>query len=81
MLSAINKRIEKLEAEVFWAGPSILEPPTVKHGRGRRPLLETQELLQRRDHLTYWLEQNWPYLSVALRKARNSQESVIGRMR
>jgi hypothetical protein len=33
-------------------------------------------LLKRRDHLANWMERNWPYLSVALRKAKNSHEAI-----
>jgi hypothetical protein len=76
MLAEMNKRIERLEAEVFGAGADVLGTLPVKHGKGRRPLLELHELLQRRDHLTNWLERNWPYLSVALRKAGNAQEAA-----
>jgi len=75
MLAQMHKRIERLETHVFWAGTDDLETP-VKQGRGRKPLLDQKELLQRRDHLTYWLEGNWPYLSVALRKCKDAQQAA-----
>jgi hypothetical protein len=75
-LEEIDERTKQLEAEVFGGGASILWPPPVKRGKGRRPLLEEEVLLERRDHLTNWMERNWPYLSVALRKAKNSHEAI-----
>jgi hypothetical protein len=39
---------------------------------GRKPKLETDKLLKRREHLTSWLEQNWPRLSVALHGTETS---------
>jgi len=76
MLAEIDERTQQLEAEVFGGGASVPGPPPLKRGKGRRPLLEKDVLLQRRDHLTNWMERNWPYLSVALRKARNSHEAI-----
>ena len=59
---------------MFWGyGPP---PLPVKHGKGQPSKLHKEELLKRRDGLVHWLEQNWPYLSVALRKARNSQDAL-----
>ena len=71
-LKTMDKRIKLLETEIFWAGPPPQASPTAKRRKGRRPKLEQQELLARRTQLTTWLEQNWPYLSVALRKAKSA---------
>jgi hypothetical protein len=76
MVSELRERIERLEADAFGTGTYVLASPLVKRGKGRRPKLEPEEVLQRRDRLTNWMEQNWPFLSVALRAARNSQEAV-----
>jgi hypothetical protein len=75
-LSDFSERIERLEAEVFGTGADVFAPTPVKRGKGRRPKLEPEELLQRRDRLTAWVEQNWPYLSVALSKAKNSPQAI-----
>lgn len=76
MLAEMNKRIERLEAQAFWAGTDDLGMSQEKQTRGRRSLLEQKVLLDRRDHLTTWIERNWPYLSVALRKAKNAQDAA-----
>lgn len=75
-LSEINERIEQLEAEVFGAGANPLGPPPSKRGKGRKPKLEPKKLLHRRDQLTNWVERNWPYLSIELRKARSPQQAI-----
>jgi len=75
-LAEIDERTKRLEAEIFGTGTEILALPLVKRKKGRRPKLEPAELLHRRDQLTNWMEQNWPYLSVALRKVNNSQGAV-----
>jgi hypothetical protein len=71
-ISELQERVEQLENEVFPCGPSILSPLRTKPRMGRKPKLETEKLLKRRVHLTAWLEQNWPRLSVAMRRAENS---------
>jgi hypothetical protein len=76
MLSKMIERIERLEAEVFGTGAAVVNSPSVKRGKGRRPRLEQEELIHRRDPLTNWLERNWPYLSIALRKAKNSRQAI-----
>jgi len=75
-LAEIKERLEKLEAEVFATGVEVLPSPVVKRKKGRRPLLEQKILLERRDNLTNWIERNWPYLSVALRKTRSSPDAI-----
>ncbi len=72
LLSELRARVERLEGEVFPCGPDDLSLSPPKPRKGRKPNLETGELLKRRLYLTAWLEQNWPPLSVALRRAENS---------
>jgi len=72
LVSELRARVEQLEKQVFPCGPNDLSPPEPKPRKGRKPKLETDEVLKRRMHLTSWLEQNWPRLSVALQKAESS---------
>lgn len=75
LLSSLCARVEQLEKEVFPCGPNALSLPQPKPRRGRKPKLDTGELLKRRIDLTAWLEQNWPRLSVAVRRAEKSCNS------
>ena len=81
MLAELRSRVEQLEAEIYGyrtsKSPSSSSVPKVRNGR--RPKLEGEVLLKRRISLTAWLEQNWPRLSIPLRKAeasRNASEAV-----
>ena len=81
MLSELRSRVEQLEVEVYGdrksKPPSPSSVPNVRSGR--KPKLEVETLLKRRISLTAWLEQNWPRLSVPLRKAEasgNASEAV-----
>jgi len=76
-LSELRKRIEKLERQVFPYGPERLDSVMQRSGKGRKPKLETKHLLQRRESLTTWIEQNWPRISVAMRKAESSSNPAI----
>ena len=76
MLSEVTRRLNRLELEIFEAEGGPLTQAPQKPKRGRKPRLEKTELFERRDHLVQWLERNWPYLSVALRTARNSQQAI-----
>jgi len=75
LISNLQERVSRLEGEVFGTGVYPLAP-SVTPRRGRSPSLETNELLKRRDQITYWLEQNWPFLSLALRKAVNADQAI-----
>jgi hypothetical protein len=73
-LSELRGRIEQLEIE-FFGYPSLPRnfiPPQRKPRKGRKPKLETNELLERWKCLTTWLEQNWPLLLIPMRKAEGS---------
>lgn len=54
----------------------MLPPLPVKPEMGRKRKLEQEELLKRRDVLSRWVEEAWPFLSVALRKAKNSDHAL-----
>ena len=43
---------------------------------GRKRKLEQEGLLKRRDMLTRWIEEDWPALSVALRKAKSADDAL-----
>jgi hypothetical protein len=76
MISDLQQRVLRLEAELFGTGAFVLGPPPVKPGMGRKRKLEQEELLKRRDLLSRWVEEDWPLLSVALRKAKNSDDAL-----
>jgi hypothetical protein len=76
MIAELRHRIERLEAEVLDDVGSVLPEPAVRRRKGRRPAIEISALLERRNRLATWLEQNWPQLSIALRKAKDSRESI-----
>jgi hypothetical protein len=76
MISDLQERVLRLEAELFGTGAWVLGPPPVKPRMGRKRKLEQQELLKRRNELSNWVERDWPFLSVALRKARNADHAL-----
>jgi hypothetical protein len=76
MLSELRTRVNRLESELLPYGPKISEPPQ-RPRKGRKPSLETERLFERRKNLTTWLEQNWPRLSVAVRKSERSGNSSV----
>lgn len=76
MISDLQERVLRLEAELFGTGAFVSGPPTAKHGMGRKRLLEQQEVLKRRDVLTRWIEVDWPLLSVALRKTKSADDAL-----
>ena len=76
MISDLQERVLRLEAESFGTGAFVLGPQPVKPGMGRKRKLEQEELLKRRDQLSNWVEQDWPFLSVELRKAKNSDDAL-----
>ncbi len=76
MISDLRDRVLRLEAELFGTGAFLLGPLPVKPEMGRKRKLEQGELLRRRDTLTRWVEEDWPLLSIALRKAKNSDHAL-----
>lgn len=43
---------------------------------GRPPKLASEEVIQRRNHLSHWIENCWPILFLALRKAKSATEAL-----
>lgn len=74
-LQRVIQRLGRLEEEVFGVGVARPETKPAKKKMGRKPKLDQQELLNRRDQLVGWMEQVWPALSVALRK-ENPHEAI-----
>src|ERR1019366_2229951 len=72
LLSTLRRRVEQLEGEVFPCGLPLDASQVATPRKGRKPRLETEEILKRRASLSSWLEQNWPRLSVPLRRAESS---------
>lgn len=76
MISDLHERVLRLEAELFGTGAASLGPLPVKPGIGRKPKLDPEELLKRRDLLSRWIESDWLSLSIALRMAKNSDQAL-----
>jgi hypothetical protein len=76
LISDLHERVLRLEAELFGTGAFLLGPLPVKPEMGRKRKLEQVELLERRDTLTRWVEEDWPLLSIALRKAKNCDHAL-----
>ncbi len=84
-LAEINRRLEQLEGHAFithlgpqevTVGFQRVEPAPAKKQRGRKPLLESAVVLERRGQLAYWIEQDWPQLSQELRRAKNADNAL-----
>lgn len=77
-VSELTKRVEELEQRGRFELP---KPPKLK--RGPKPKLRQTQLLNRRDSLIYWLEDNWPELSRAIRSAKTREQLIptLRRMR
>lgn len=78
-LFSLNDRVSRLEIDTSgsWLPP---HPASVKRGMGRKPKIEPDEVLKRRDQLVVWIERAWPFLSIALRKAKRPQDAVAAMM-
>ena len=74
-LSDLETRISRLESESLGLCVLPQEPPLAKQGMGRKRRIEVAEVLKRRDQLVSWFESVWPFLSIALRKAKNSRDA------
>jgi hypothetical protein len=79
-LSALEDRVSRLESESVesWLSP---KPPAVKREKGRRPKIELEQVLERRNQLVTWFERAWPFLSIDLRKANHSRNAVAAMMK
>ncbi len=77
-LTEICERLERLEAEVFGTDVLCQSPlPPRPSKKGRKPRIDPKEVLERRDRLTVWLEQNWPFLSVRLSEAEKPVHAAV----
>lgn len=76
MISELRERVSRLEEQLFGTEAFVSGPPLVKPGMGRKRKLQQEELLKRRDTLSRWVEQDWPCLSIALRKAKNADQTL-----
>ncbi len=80
----LTRRIEELEFRVLQIEPYPYDPrngllalgSTPPKNKGRKPGVEREDLLRLRDALTTWLEQDWPKLSVGIRRAKSGKEAV-----
>jgi hypothetical protein len=81
-IAELEKRVAELEQQ-FHSMNHFDLPTAPKPKRGPKPRLRESELLRRRDSLIYWLEDNWPELSRAIRKAKNGEQLIpaLRRMR
>jgi hypothetical protein len=71
----LRERVRKLEGVVSGNEPLLFvgEEPSGEPSMGRKPKLPADELVRRRDRLSSWIEQNWPFLSVELGNPRNAK--------
>ena len=76
LISDLQQRVLRLEAELFGTGAYALGPLPVEPAIGRKRKLEQEEVLKRRDALTRWVEQSWPYLSQALGKVKKPEHAA-----
>jgi hypothetical protein len=67
----LTKRVEELERR-----DRVNIPMPLKRKRGPKPKLSKDELLRRRDTLILWLEENWPELSHAIKRARKAEQLI-----
>jgi hypothetical protein len=75
-LRQINVRLAQLEAEVFGGFVPLFKAEPHEPVKGRPALLDPAVCVERRDRLASWLEQNWPFLSMALRQTKKSQDAI-----
>lgn len=66
------ERLERMVAENGLEEPHAFGGPE-KRGKGRPSGVEEEELRQSAMSLVLWLEDNWPEISLGLRKAQNEQ--------
>lgn len=83
-VTELTKRVEALESRVQFLEPY---PYNARRGflslggsapkkKGRKPGIEKEDLLRLRDALTTWLEQDWPELSVGIRRSKSGKAVV-----
>jgi hypothetical protein len=75
-ISQLAERVEELEMAVFGQRMQPKFKSPAQPLQGRKPKVEHAVVLERRDQLAYWIEINWPHLSVALHKAKSSREAI-----
>ncbi|HEX4030049.1 MAG TPA: hypothetical protein VHX20_06765 [Terracidiphilus sp.] len=71
-VARLEIRLEKLAAEVYPGNLDELFVEPIRRRKGRKPKLETEELLRRRMNLAAWLEQNWPHFIIPFNKSDKS---------
>jgi len=73
-LDELEKRVAALEQELSERQFRLPEPPKGKPGP--KPKLRKEDVLQRRDALILWFENNWPELRLAIRKAEKAEHLI-----
>jgi hypothetical protein len=68
------RRIDRLERMVAENGLEAPNSPAEKRGKGRPSGIADKDLQQRAKSLVYWLEDNWPEISLGLSAAKNEQD-------
>jgi hypothetical protein len=74
VLAELRQRVEKLEQIVFFNLGNDLPFSESRRGRGRPTKVPVSDLIKRRDALVLWIEENWPEVELAIRKARNAED-------
>src|ERR1700745_2167580 len=70
-IQELEKRVAQLEQHSWSKLLRLPEAPKSKPGPKAK--IPTDMLLQRRDALIRWLEDNWPELKLAIRRARKAE--------
>jgi hypothetical protein len=76
MVLELQDRVKTLEGEASGNGPFL--PLVLGHQRsepamGRKAKLSPEELIGRRDRLSWWIESHWPHLSRRLLNPKNAK--------
>jgi hypothetical protein len=66
-------RLERMVAENGLEEPHAFGEPE-KRGKGRPSGITQEELIRRAPSLVLWLEDNWPEISLGLKKARSEED-------
>jgi hypothetical protein len=74
VLAELRERIQKLEQIVFFNLGDALPYSQAKRGKGRPTKVPVSDLIKRRDALVLWIEEHWPEIELAVRKARNAED-------
>lgn len=76
MLQDLQKRVKLLERAASGQveyGLMLTEPDTLEPRMGRKPKLEVDKLIERRDPLSRWIESHWSVLSRKLANPKDPQ--------